>query len=90
MIRKCLTLNIERLGLEFMAHKQHFYLYFAEYMKISAEINTQRCGSRMYKHSDPGSGIRDEHPGTQFEFFGLKLLKFFDADPDPYPGSCQA
>jgi hypothetical protein len=35
-------------------------------MKISAEINTQRCGSRMYKHSDPGSGIQDEHPESSF------------------------
>jgi hypothetical protein len=32
--------------------------------------------------------IRDEHPGTYFrkprkKFVGVKILKFFDADPDP-------
>jgi hypothetical protein len=37
----------------------------------------------------PGSGIGDKHPGSYFRdlstginFFGLKILKFFDADPD--------
>jgi hypothetical protein len=35
-----------------------------------------------------GSGIRDEHPRSFFRelrnnFFGAKILKFFDADPDP-------
>jgi hypothetical protein len=34
------------------------------------------------------SGIRDEHPGSYFpelrtQFFGLKKLQLFDADPDP-------
>jgi predicted outer membrane repeat protein len=38
----------------------------------------QCCGS--------GSGIRDEPPGSYFldlinHFFGVKILKFFDADP---------
>jgi hypothetical protein len=46
----------------------------------------------MGKKSDPdpgsGSGIRDEHPGSysrelRNNFFGLKIPKFFDADPDP-------
>jgi hypothetical protein len=31
--------------------------------------------------------LRDEHPGSSFgvlrTFLGLKILKFFDADPDP-------
>ncbi len=35
--------------------------------------------------------IRDEHPGLYFReirsnFFGLKIIKFFDADPDPGSG----
>ncbi len=38
---------------------------------------------------DPGSGIRDEQPGSYFLelrndffwFFWVKMLKFFDADP---------
>ncbi len=34
---------------------------------------------------DLGSGIRDEHPRSYFcqgqQFFGLKILEFFDADP---------
>jgi hypothetical protein len=42
------------------------------------------------KNPDPGSGNRDEHPNLVCEnlvsVFGLKILKFFDADPDP--GSC--
>jgi hypothetical protein len=42
----------------------------------------------MEKTPDRGSGIRDENPRS-FEnlvsVFGLKVLKFFDADP----GSCQ-
>jgi DNA topoisomerase VI subunit A len=33
------------------------------------------------------SGIRDEHPRSFFQsletVFGLKIIKFFDADPDP-------
>jgi hypothetical protein len=36
--------------------------------------------------SASGSGIRDEQPGSYFlelrnHFFGVKILKFFDADP---------
>jgi hypothetical protein len=35
---------------------------------------------------EPGSGSGDEQPGTNFlelrnHFFGVKILKFFDADP---------
>jgi hypothetical protein len=38
------------------------------------------------QHPDPGSGIRDEQPGSYFlelrnHFFGVKILKFFDGDP---------
>ena len=38
------------------------------------------------QHQDPGSGIRDEQPGSYFlelrnHFFLLFLLKFFDEDP---------
>ncbi len=41
------------------------------------------------QHPDPGSGIRDEQPGSYFlelrnhflAFFGVKILKFFDEDP---------
>jgi hypothetical protein len=41
------------------------------------------------RHPDPGSGIRDEQLGSYFlelrnhlfGFFGVKILKFFDADP---------
>jgi hypothetical protein len=41
------------------------------------------------QHADPGSGIRDEQPGSYilelgnhfFAFFGVKILKFFDGDP---------
>ncbi len=39
------------------------------------------------KNPDLGSGIRGEHLQTLFfpraynQFFGLKILKFFDADP---------
>jgi hypothetical protein len=41
-------------------------------------------GSGMEKNPEPGSGIRDEHPGScKYQFFRLKVLKFFDADPDP-------
>ncbi len=36
--------------------------------------------------SASGSGIQDEQPGSYFlehrnHFFGVKMLKFFDADP---------
>jgi hypothetical protein len=40
------------------------------------------------KNPDRGSGIRDENPRSfenSVSVFGLKVLKFFDADP----GSCQ-
>jgi hypothetical protein len=41
------------------------------------------------QHLDPGSGIRDEQPGSYFLelgihfyiFLGVKILKFFDEDP---------
>jgi hypothetical protein len=38
-----------------------------------------------------GSGVRDEHPGSYFRalrnnIFGLKILTYFDADPDPGSG----
>jgi hypothetical protein len=40
----------------------------------------------MGKKSASGYGIRDEQPGSYFlefgnHFFGVKILKFFDADP---------
>jgi hypothetical protein len=44
----------------------------------------------MGRKSASGSGIRDEQPGSYFQelrnhyffgFFGVKILKFFDADP---------
>jgi hypothetical protein len=40
----------------------------------------------MGRKSASGSGIRDEQPGTYFlelrnHFLGVKILKFFDADP---------
>ncbi len=40
----------------------------------------------MGRKSASGSGIRDEQPGSYFlelrnHFFGVKILKFFDADP---------
>jgi hypothetical protein len=43
----------------------------------------------MGRKSASGSGIRDEQPGSYFPelrnhffgFFGVKILKFFDADP---------
>jgi hypothetical protein len=43
-------------------------------------------GSGMGRKSAPGSGIRDEQPGSYFLelrnlFFWVKILKFFDADP---------
>jgi hypothetical protein len=46
-------------------------------------------GSGTGKKSRSGCGIRnrDEHPGSYFrelrKIFGLNILKFFDADPDP-------
>jgi hypothetical protein len=44
----------------------------------------------MGKKSRSGSGIWDEHPRSYFRelrlIFGLKILKFFDADPDPGSG----
>jgi hypothetical protein len=44
----------------------------------------------MGRESASGSGIRDEQPGSYFlelrnhffGFFGVKILKFFDADPE--------
>jgi hypothetical protein len=41
----------------------------------------------MGKKSGSGSWIRDEQPGSYFQelrnqFFGVKILKFFDADPE--------
>ncbi len=46
-------------------------------------------GMKKIQSQDLGSGIRDVH--VIFEIlvsvFGLKILKFFFADPDP--GSCQ-
>ncbi len=46
-------------------------------------------GSGMDRKSASGSGIRDEQPESYFlelrnhffGFFGVKILKFFDADP---------
>ncbi len=50
-------------------------------------------GSGMGRKSASGSGIRDEQPGSYFlelrnhffgflgGFLGVKILKFFDADP---------
>ena len=46
-------------------------------------------GSGRGRKSASGSGIRDEQPGSYFPelrnnffgFLGLKILKFFDADP---------
>jgi hypothetical protein len=43
------------------------------------------------KKSRSRSGIRDEHPRLYFrelrkQFLGLKILKFFEADPDPGSG----
>ena len=43
----------------------------------------------MGRKSESGSGIRDEQPGSYFVelrnhffgFLGVKILKFFDADP---------
>jgi hypothetical protein len=43
----------------------------------------------MGRKSESGSGIRDEPPGSYFlelrnnffGFFGVKILKYFDADP---------
>jgi hypothetical protein len=39
------------------------------------------------KKKKSGSGIRDEHPRSFFQsletVFGVKILKFFDADLDP-------
>jgi hypothetical protein len=40
----------------------------------------------MGRKSASGSGIRDEQPGSYFlelrnHFFGVKILKLFDADP---------
>jgi hypothetical protein len=35
----------------------------------------------MDKKSGSGSGIRNEQPGAWKPFFGVKILKFFDADP---------
>ncbi len=49
-------------------------------------------GSGMGKKSRSGSGIRvlDEHPESYFlelrQFFGLKILKVFYADPDSGSG----
>jgi hypothetical protein len=48
----------------------------------------------MGRKSASGSGIRDEQPGSYFldlrnhffGFFGVKILKFFDADPGPGSG----
>jgi hypothetical protein len=45
-------------------------------------------GSGMGRKSASGSGIQDEQSGSYFlelrnQFFGVKILKFFDA----YPGS---
>jgi hypothetical protein len=45
----------------------------------------------MDRKSASGSGIRDEQPVSYFlefrnhffGFFGVKILKFFDADPGP-------
>jgi hypothetical protein len=41
------------------------------------------------QHPDPGSVIRDEQPGSYFlelrnyffDFFGVKILRFFNEDP---------
>ncbi len=44
-------------------------------------------GSGMGRKSAYGSGIRDKQPGSYFlelrnHLFGVKILKFFDADPE--------
>jgi hypothetical protein len=57
----------------------------------SGAIFTPKSGIRDGKTPEPGSGIRDEHPDLIFEnlvsaFLGLKILEFFDADPDPWSG----
>jgi hypothetical protein len=48
-------------------------------------------GSGSGKKSGSGFGIRDESSRSFFRelrnsFFGLKIIKFFDADPDPGSG----
>jgi hypothetical protein len=55
-----------------------FVTNFVLYKESSYKLFNQCCGSV--------SGIRDEHPGSYFRelrnnFWGLKILKFFDADP---------
>ncbi len=57
-------------------------------------------GIRIRNLFDPGSGIRDKHPGfatlfmmsdmnRELTIFWVKILKFLDADPDPGSGIFQ-
>jgi hypothetical protein len=60
-------------------------------MGPGSQIRIFPSGS-LQGHKDSGSGIRirdvrDEHPGSYFRELrnqvGFKIVKFFDADPDP-------
>jgi hypothetical protein len=61
-------------------------------VKPEVRIRIRYQGSRMGKKSRSRSGItiRDEHPGSFFRElrnnFRVKILKFFDMDPDPRSG----
>jgi hypothetical protein len=68
--------------------KHRNYVNFPRLFVVFVVILTQCCGSGSGIQSlfDPGIRIRDEQPGSYFRelrnnFFGLKILKFFDADP---------
>jgi hypothetical protein len=71
----------------------HRQLQLHEYLntqnKLSISVADPDPGSGMGGKSASGSGIRDEQPGSYFlelrnhffGFLGVKILKFFDADP---------
>jgi hypothetical protein len=81
----------------------HFELFLINDFCTYSHPNFKCCGSGigdpvLFLPLDPGSGMgKNPEPGfgmntilflrTQYEFFGLKILKFLYADPDP--ASCQ-
>jgi hypothetical protein len=63
----------------------HFFILLAS-KTISRKYGHLDLGSEMGKKSRSGMQIRDEQPGSFLrellkQFFGFKILKFFDADP---------
>jgi hypothetical protein len=70
--------------------KESTYVLYAG-RKLYTSVADPGSGAFLTPRSGSGIGIQDEHPGSHFRqlkpFFGLKILKFLDADADPASGN---